>query len=429
LTGDDGYGVVARETADYVLRDLTHPQGGFFSAEDADSHLAEDPEGESTEGAFYVWTLKEILRHLGKTDGEVFAYHFGVRPSGNVRFDPHGELAGKNVLYRSRTERETAAHFQKEPADIRRTLASGKEKLLAARSLRPRPHRDEKVLTGWNGLMIGALARLYQQTQEERYRRAATAAASFIRMHLFEEADRRLYRRWRDGDRKVEAMCDDYAFLTSGLLDLYETDFDVQWLEWAFQLTEILLENYHDAQGCGFFMSASDVSGGLPVRVREETDGAVPSATSIAVLSLLRLSRLSERGDFYETALRSAEATASRLQPHPAAAPLMMSALRQILNPTAHVILAGSPDAGNAEELLRCVWSFAGRRPSLMRIADAASRESLAEHLPFVENIEWQDNPARAVVCRQGACREPTTESLRLEVLLHDAESHPHEPG
>jgi uncharacterized protein YyaL (SSP411 family) len=176
-------------------------------------------------------------------------------------------------------------------------------------------------------------------------------------------------------------------------------------------------------------MSASDASGGLPVRVKEETDGAVPGAASIAVLNLLRLSRLSERAGFYETALRSAEATASRLQPHPAAAPLMMSALRQIQNPPAQVILAGSPNAGNTEDLLRCVWCFSGRRPSLLRVADAASRECLAKYLPFVENIEWRDNPARAVVCRQGACREPTTEPLQLEAFLHDAENHPHEPG
>ncbi|MCG6894224.1 MAG: thioredoxin domain-containing protein [Desulfobacteraceae bacterium] len=420
LTGDERYAAVARDTADYVCRDLRHPEGGFFSAEDADSPVSGDPEGGNVEGAFYVWTMTEMYRELGRTDGEVFAYHFGVKPEGNVRFDPHGEFAGKNVLRRMRTVEETSGRFGRKPADVRDILSGSRERLLEVRNRRPRPHLDDKVLTGWNGLMIGALARLHEQGGQERYLRAAETAAVFIRSHLYDETERRLFRRWREGDRKVQGMCEDYAFLTSGLLDLYEAGFDPQWLDWAVGLTENLLEIFHDPSGHGFFTSPADAAGVLPFRIKEETDGAVPGAASVALLNLFRLSRLTDRRVFAETARRSVQASASRLQRHPAAAPFVMSALRQLQNPPAHVIIAGNRSSESADALLRQVRTFFGPRPSLMRIADAGARASLAKHLPFVENIDWDASPARAYLCRQGACREPTTEADRLTAQLRE---------
>ena len=234
ITREPLFEEVARDILDYVRRDMTAKEGGFFSAEDADSEVpvagAGDPgHSAKAEGAFYVWTKKELDAALGSSAG-IFNYHYGVQPDGNVPpvADPHAEFTGKNILIELQTVAETAKHFKKEEAEVRELLAKSRATLLALRAKRPRPHLDDKIITAWNGLMISAFARGAQVLDDPGYLEAATRAATFVRTQLYDESRKILVRNFREGRSEVEGFADDYAFVIQGLLDLYEASFDVR---------------------------------------------------------------------------------------------------------------------------------------------------------------------------------------------------------
>jgi len=199
ITRDTFFEKVVRETADYVLRDMTHPDGGFYSAEDADSIPSDSGENgghkKKIEGAFYVWGQSEIDAVLGPEPGKIFSYHYGLHSEGNVEYDPHGDFTGKNILFAAHSLDETADKFGRSKSEIAQLMDESKSKLLQARAARPRPYLDDKVLTSWNGLMISALSRAYQVLEDERYLMAARNAAKFIQKNLYHSETKLLYRR------------------------------------------------------------------------------------------------------------------------------------------------------------------------------------------------------------------------------------------
>jgi uncharacterized protein len=326
---------IAEATADYVLRDLGHFEGGFYSGEDADS-----PETSSTdpsarkEGAFYVWEFAEIGNVLDKSGFDVVAFHFGIKPDGNAMNDPHGEFIGKNILFQAHSLKETADRFTADERSIKRIIEDAKGKLLAARNRRIRPHLDDKILTAWNGLMISALARIYQATGNETYRDAAVRAVMFIQRNLYDAEAKKLYRRWRLGDRKVFGMAEDYAFLIQGLMDLYESDFQRQWLEWALELAEIQIHKFYDKDQGGFFMTEEEHDSHLIVRIKDEQDSVLPGANSISAINLLRLSRFFNREDFDGLARRTIGFFFPKISQFPGAMPQMLVALQIALSKT-----------------------------------------------------------------------------------------------
>src|SRR5437588_5062722 len=238
ITRDKQYESVARDILDYVGRDMTSKEGGFFSAEGADSPVAAgmgDPgHGKTAEGAFYVWTKKEIDAALGDA-AEIFDFHYGVQPHGNAPegSDPHDEFRGKNILIERHTIAETAQRFKKSEQEIRDSLAKSSEKLFAIRAKRPRPHLDDKIIAAWNGLMISAYARAAQVLDDPRYLEIATRAARFLQANLYDASGKILYRNYRKGRSDIEGFADDYSFVMQGLLDLYEASFDIEWLKLA----------------------------------------------------------------------------------------------------------------------------------------------------------------------------------------------------
>src|SRR5439155_6516994 len=238
ITRDPQYADVACDILDYVARDMTSKEGGFFSAEDADS-LFEDGKPEHGEGAFYVWTEKQVDAALGG-ESELFRYHYGVQSHGNAPegSDPQDEFRGKNILIERHTIAETAKQFKKSEEEVRQSLARSREILFAIRAKRPRPHLDDKIMAAWNGLMISAYARAAQALDEPRYFEIAVHAAKFLQANLYDSSRNILYRNYREGRSDIEAFADDYAFVIQGLLDLYEASFDVEWLKFAIQLQE-----------------------------------------------------------------------------------------------------------------------------------------------------------------------------------------------
>ena len=291
ITQDQQYQSVARDILDYVARDMTSKEGGFFSAEDADSFF-EHGKPEHGEGAFYIWTKKEIDAALGDA-AEIFDFHYGVQAHGNAPegSDPQDEFRGKNILIERHTIAETAKQFKKSEDEIRQSLERSRKKLFAIRAKRPRPHLDDKIIAAWNGLMISAYARAAQVLDEPRYLETATRAAKFLRANLYDEKSKLLFRNYRDGRSAVEGFADDYAFVIQGLLDLYEASFDVEWLKFATQLQETQDRLFFDDKNGGYFTtSGKDAS--VLLRMKDDNDSAEPAASSVAALNLLRLSQI-----------------------------------------------------------------------------------------------------------------------------------------
>src|SRR5215472_3859068 len=286
---------VARDILDYVARDMMSKEGGFFSAEDADSPVVAagdlsavasakaDDRGhpKTAEGAFYVWTKKEIDDALGDS-AEIFDFHYGVQAHGNAPegSDPHDEFSGKNILIERHTIAETARHFKKSEGEIGKLLTRSREKLFAIRAQRPRPHLDDKIISSWNGLMISAYARAAQAIDEPRYLEIAIRSANFLRANLYDKKSKLLYRSYRDGRSNIEGFADDYAFVVRGLLDLYEASFNIKWLKFAIQLQEVQDRLFCDEKNGGYFSNTGrDES--VFVRMKDDNDGAEPAASSV----------------------------------------------------------------------------------------------------------------------------------------------------
>src|SRR4030095_13158698 len=354
---DRQYEAVARDILDYVARDMTSKEGGFFSAEDADSPvvagIGDSGHSKTAEGVFYVWTEKEIDAALGDA-AEVFDFHYGVQPHGNAPegSDPQDEFRGKNILIERHTIAETAKHFRKTEEEIERLLAECRAKLFSIRAKRPRPHLDDKIIAAWNGLMISAYARGAQVLDEPRYVEIATRAAKFLRRNLYEEKSKLLYRNYRGGRSGIEAFADDYAFVIQGLLDLYEASFDIEWLKFAVQLQETQDRLFFDEKNGGYF-STSGKDESVFLRMKDDNDGAEPAASSVAALNLLRLSQFRDDKQMAERARKTIDAFAATLSHFPSAMPQMLVAVDYSLSKPRQIVIAGKKDAPETKALLK----------------------------------------------------------------------------
>ena len=416
ITRDPLYAGVARTTLDYVLRDMTGPEGGFYSAEDADSVIdAAHPE-EKGEGAFYVWAQAELEHRLGQPAARWFEYRYGVEENGNVRNDPHGEFAGHNILFEAHTLEETAHHLDEPLAAVQTALDQACRTLLEARAQRVRPHLDDKVLTDWNGLMISAFAKAAVILDEPRYEQAARRAIQLIRTRLYDPRGGQLLRRFRDGDVAIPAFLDDYAFLVQALLDSYEAFFHFEDLEWALALTDRMRELFEDREHGAFFSTpAGDPH--LPLRMKDDHDGAEPSANSIAALNLLRLSRVTGRADLRASAEAALRAFAGRLETGPGALPQMLVAVDYALSAPREIVLAGEAASETTRAMLRAIYGqFVPSRVVLL--ADTAHRERLAAWNPAIAEMRPGERGTAAYVCENYACRLPVHTASELGQLL-----------
>ena len=417
ITHDAFYAGIARRILDYVLRDMTDKDGGFYSAEDADSVIDPAQPKEKGEGAFYIWKQTEIEKIAGKPAAEWFGYRYGVAEKGNVAEDPHQEFTGKNILFEAHTLEETAQHFAKPVEEIRGALETASAKLLAERSKRVRPHLDDKVLTAWNGLMISAFAKGGAILAEPRYAAAASRAAGFILDRMVDAKTGILLRRYRQQDAAIPGFLDDYAFFTQGLLDLYETQFDLRHLDAALKLTEKQMALFLDSGNGGFFSStAGDAA--LVMRMKEDYDGAEPSGNSVALMNLLRLAQMTDRQDLRETANKAFAAFASRIQNGQVGVPQLLVAYQFSLSKPKQIILVGDASAADTQELMRVLESRFVPEKIVMLVGDEASRKTLAGYLPVVETMTRLHGKASAYVCENYACKLPTADAAKFAELL-----------
>ena len=416
ITRDPSCEGVARDILDYVRRDMTSPEGGFFSAEDADSLFAHGNPAHG-EGAFYVWTQEEIVRILGKESAAVFNYVHGVEAEGNARpeSDPHREFTGKNTLFLRHTVAEAAAHFSAKEEHVANMLADSRQKLFDVRATRPHPHLDDKIITAWNGLMISAFARAAVVLNDSVYLRAAINAASFLKENLANGDT--LLRSYCHGPGHVEGFADDYASLIQGLLDLYEASFEIRWLQWAVRLQEKQDELFLDPQNGGYF----SVTGGDPsilVRMKEDYDGAEPSPNSISALNLLRLSRMTGRTGFEEQAAGTMRAFGGQLERMPMALPRMLAAFDFALSKPLQIMVAGDPADAATRALLDTARHEYLPNKVLLLADGGAGQKWLAERLEVMRDARPLNGIPAAYVCENFTCRLPVSDSAELALLI-----------
>jgi uncharacterized protein YyaL (SSP411 family) len=437
-TGQEIHAWVARGIFEYVRRELTSPLGGFYSAEDADS-LPREAAGRSmdqggsdkavveaaarrmrgVEGAFYVWTKDEIDAICGPASLLVCT-HFGVIGSGNVpaQVDAHGDFGGKNVLMQRQPLAATAQLCGLDVQTASDQLVTALGRLREARAGRPRPHLDDKIVTGWNGLMISALAKGAQVLGERDYADQAVKAAEFLRRELFDEQSAVLYRSFRDGRSTVKAFAEDYAFVIQGMLDLYETVFDVSWLQWAEQLQATMDVRFWDEAGGGYFNSAAD-DGSLVLRLKDDYDGAEPAANSVAAMNLFRLAAFAPDGKGLRArAVRTIDALRSQWEGASHALPQLLCAVELALEPERQVVIAGDPASREFRALAAVVHERAGARRALFAADGGVGHRWLAGRASWIGDMRPQHGQATAYVCEHFTCRPPVSTVAALRQVL-----------
>ena len=408
-TGIKEFEETAREIFTYVLRDMTDKKGGFYSAEDADS--------EGVEGKFYVWTVDEIRQVLKGDEADLIINVYSIDKTGNFRDEASGENTGTNILHLTGSLTEIAFKNKESVDGLKERVEAARQKLFATRNKRIHPHKDDKILTDWNGLMIAALAKGAQAFDEPKYAEAAKRAADFILTDMRRE-DGRILHRYRDGDTAILANVDDYAFLIWGLLELYETVFDVGYLRTALSLNGEMIKYFWDEQDGGFYFTAEDAEE-LIVRQKEIYDGAIPSGNSVAVLNLFRLARITANTDFEDKANMILRAFSKDVQSAPSGYTQMMVALGFGIGPSYEIVIVGEPEAEDTKDMLNSLGKhFIPYKVVLLKPADQETSDitSIAEYIEYHSSF---DGKATAYVCLDFACKMPVTNTDEMLKLLN----------
>ena len=397
VTGKAFYGRVADEIFQYVLRDMTSPEGGFYSAEDADS------EGE--EGKFYLWTPTEIIEVLGEEVGEAFCQRYDVTAEGNFE--------GRNILNRIDKDGHPG---DRDDVDGVGDLAEARARLLDHRSDRVHPHKDDKVLTSWNALMIAALARGSRVLKSMEYLDAAIGAAEFILSNLRDE-NGRLLARYRDGEAAHLAYLDDYAFLVSAMLELYDADMDPQWLQRAIQLQREQDHLFWDSEDSGYFFYGHDAED-LLARPKPVQDGAMPSGNSTSALNLLRLGHLVGDEEYHRRAENLLESFSGEVGQHPSGYTQSLSATLAALSPGKQVVVVSRGDRTDVRSELAPLSEVFSPESSFLYRLDGEAYESVEELAPYTSSMETIEGETTFYVCQDFACEEPTTELSKVINML-----------
>jgi len=408
-TNKEEYREFAEEIFTYVLRDMTSPEGGFYSAEDADS------EGE--EGKFYVWSKQEIEEILDKDLAEIAIYVFNIQDAGNYVEEAINVNTGHNILHLTNSIQKISERLNISVKELETKLEEIRQKLFAVREKRVHPHKDDKILTDWNGLMIAALAKGSQVFQEKKYLDSAKKAIDFILNTLYKK-DGRLFHRFREGNADIDAYLTDYEFLTWGLIELYEATFDVRYIKNALELNNVLLKHFWDDYIGGFYLTADD-SEELITRQKEIYDGAIPSGNSVALLNLLRLSYITGNVELEEKADTLIRVFADKIRDTPIAYTQFLVATDFTIGPTYSLVIAGDGNANDTKELINLIHSkYLPNKAFLLRRMEQKPPD-IDDYAKFVEYFESVDEKPTAYICINKTCMPATNESSRIIELLN----------
>jgi len=408
ITRDQRYARTSEEIFAYIQKIMTDKSGAFYSSEDADS--------EGQEGLFYTWTYDEILEILGEDTTKIFSQLYNIKKSGNFssREDYH---KGQNIL-----------HLQDDPAEFSQKLTIGidgpeglmkdsQKKLLDFRDRRVRPGLDDKIITSWNALMISAYAQAYQILDKSKYLEAATRAALFIKKELWTEEDI-LLRTYRSGQSKFFAYLEDYAYTIRAFTDLYEAGFKNNWLFFAESLADTMIDQFWDSKSYGFF-DTGHLHENLIVRTKSANDSAIPSPTAVAAETLMRLSRLLDRDDFFTKATQTLQANAAIMESFPQGCLSLLLAADFSLHPIKEIAIVGKRNSKDSKELLRTVHSsYLPHCVTAFLDTDLTQIKNITKKIPLLKGRTPLDGKAAAYVCENFTCRLPVTTAKNLREQL-----------
>jgi uncharacterized protein YyaL (SSP411 family) len=395
-TGNNLYATTARSIIDFVLRELRAPEGGFYCALSADS--------EGREGAFYLWSLEDIRSVLTPQQAELIIQHFNIKAEGNFIDPIEGDRTGENVLYISE---EIETHNSE---DLKEAI----DKLYKARAKREHPELDDKILTDWNGLMIAALAKASVVLDEPRYKEAAIHGAEFI-LSALRTSDKTLLHRYRNGDVGIPAHADDYAFMTLGLIELYEATFDPSYLSEGITLTEEFIQNFWDYEHGGFFFTRMD-DHELPLRKKEFYDGAVPSANGISISNLLRLSWLTGHAVYEHKASLISQLFNNYISEAPMGYAEFISGSAMGLATSTEVVIIGK--LSEAQELIEAVRDHYEPALVMLYIPEGTEGDATRAVANYTRDCKTIEGTATAYVCRDHTCVLPVTDTSELLSIL-----------
>ena len=406
-TKNEFYKKTAREILEYVLRDMTHPEGGFYSAEDADS------EGE--EGKFYLWESDELRSILDKNESDFAIKVFNLADDGNWIDESKGMMPGTNILHLKKSYSELANEFNISEDVFLNTLGSIRKKLFEYREKRVHPHKDDKILTDWNGLMISAFAKAAQAFGDNRYADAAVNSDSFIQKYLTAK-DGSLIHRFRDGESGLPAHIDDYAFMINASIDLYETTFDIKYLKRAIRLNEILMKDFWDEINGGFYFTSSK-SEELIARQKDVYDGAIPSGNSITLLNLIRLSRFTANIYFDKKASILVKYFSGQIAKSPSAFCMFLCGLDFLFSSSTEIVIVSEKQNNLVSEAVNLIRSIFNPNKVVILKSDGINKDFI-ELLLFTKDMKMKDNNPTFFVCRDYACNQPVNTLNELKKSL-----------
>ena len=408
LTKDPLMKEACKNTLDYVSRELSSPEGGFYSAEDADS------EGE--EGKFYLWTKDELISVLGDEDGKTFINIFGCESSGNYLDEATRQRTGKNIPHLKKSISEYSLSQDVSPKEFQNKLENIRKKLFNSRESRVHPQLDDKVLTDWNGLMISAFAKSGQAFGNKEYVIRAKKAADFCLSEL-RQPNGRLLKRWRLGKAGLPAHLEDYAFLAQGLIDLYEATCTPHYLDQAKQLIDLARELFEDSNTGGFFLTAKDGEQ-LLTRPKEIYDGAIPSGNSVMAMNLCRMWKISGDEKYRECLNRSFSAFSGFLESNPSGAENFLHALAFVLHPPYEIVISGNLEDENTKEFLRETSKRFLPFKTQIHLPEQFEKSKIVELAPYLRAFTSSQKPT-FFLCRDYACEQPREDSKEVGNMLN----------
>ncbi len=402
------YAKTAREILTYVLRDMVSPEGGFYSAEDADS--------EGVEGKFYVWTERELREILPRDIADIVIKAYNVKKEGNFREEATGQLTGENILYLGEPIDKVANKLKMDPIELLEVLENARKILFEIRETRVHPQKDDKILTDWNGLMIAALAKAGMALQELKYIEAAEKCVHFILTRLRDEHGRLLHR-YKDGAAGILGFLDDYQFFIWGLLELYEATFKVEYLETALELNKHALDHFWDKTNGGFFFTADYHGSDVIIRKKELFDGAIPSGNSIAMLNLLRIGRITGNSSMESLAGVIGRVLSQHVRNASMSFAQVFNALDFAMGPSHEIVIVASLEDSKAKEIITTIHQeFLPNKVMLLKPVDVTEAKHALERLsPYIKDMDAVDGTTTVYVCQNYTCNLPTTS---IEVVL-----------
>ena len=400
ITKQTEYAKTAQDIFEYVLRDMTNSDGGFYSAEDADS--------EGIEGKFYLWSESEIIDVLGTKDAELFNLIYNINKSGNFQTEAGHSVENSNIPHLSASIKILSGKYEKTEDELIQFINKSKQKLFIHRELRIKPHKDDKILTDWNGLMIAALAKGAIVFHSPQYLDAAEKAVGFINKELMTDS-KHLEKRFRDGKSGLDGHIDDYAFFILGLLELYEANFKPKYLDQAIQLTNVMIDDFWDTENGGFFMSSKN---GEQLLVRSKTayDSAIPSGNSVAATILQRLGRITGNAEWIDMSYKIFATFADDINRSPNGFSAMLSAYIFTINSPKEIIIVGDSNSDRTNKLINAIQSEYYPNKVLIFKDLSDNQNQLSRIADWTNEYRSIDNKPTVYICKNYTCNQPTTD-------------------